>query len=73
MGKSTIPNKAPIFGIFSYKNRLKIKTSELPKIKDKKGETAKIKLFKNGSITTFENYNKFFKIANKKSSMKSCF
>ena len=66
IAKSTVKNKAPIFGIFSYKNRLKIKPSELSIKKDKDGQTAKTKLFKNGGVKTFENYNKFFKIVQKR-------
>jgi hypothetical protein len=63
MGKSTVKNKAPIFGIFSYKNRLKVKPSEFSK--------AKSKLFKNGSIKTWNSYNNFFKLVQKKRKSKS--
>jgi hypothetical protein len=48
IGKMKGNNISPIFGILTYKNRLKISSSELGK--------AKNELLKNGSVKTFDEY-----------------
>ena len=57
IGKASTPNKEPIFGIFSYKNRLKVKKSEF--------KLAQKLLFENGSIKTFDEYISHYKTAQK--------